>query len=89
MRSWICFSGIHIEQAGHFIHITDMDGNTIPDDTILSVGINDYIPAVMDAYFPAGRDVQDYTTAEALIYYLDNMSDVVSYPDCNRYFRYK
>ena len=82
------YSGIQIELAGSNILIKDLSGNLIPDNTVLSVGINDYIPAVYNNYFPENGVMQPYTTAEAIIYYLVNINDQVNYPNCQNYFRY-
>lgn len=83
------YSGIQIEQIGNDVQINDIDGNLIPDNTVLSIGINDYIPAVYDNYFPANGNIQSFTTAEALIFYLENINSQVNYPDCDHYFKYQ
>jgi 2',3'-cyclic-nucleotide 2'-phosphodiesterase (5'-nucleotidase family) len=81
-------SGIQISQNGSEIEIRDDGGTIIPDGTILSLGINDYIPAVHDSYFPETADVQALTAAETLIAYLETINDQVDYPVCDCYFRY-
>jgi 5'-nucleotidase / UDP-sugar diphosphatase len=83
------YSGIQIEQIGMDVQINDLNGNIIPDNNILSLGINDYIPAVHDIYFPTNVNIQSFTTAEAIIFYLVNINSDVSYPDCDHYFRYQ
>ncbi len=83
------YSGIQITQEASSVVLRDMSNNIIPNNTILRVGINDYIPAVYDNLFPAVGDIQDYTTAEAIIYYLENINDQVDYPDCQHYFVYQ
>lgn len=88
-ESWLWYSGVEIVQVDHEIQILDLFGNVIPDATILSVGINDYIPAVYDTYFPSDGDIQSFTTAEAIIYYLNNMQNEVNYPDCDRSFKFQ
>jgi hypothetical protein len=88
-RSGFYYSGIQIEQIGSNVRIYDLDGNTLADNTNLSIGINDYIPAVHDSYFPTNGDIQPFTTAEAIIYYLVNINNQVNYPNCNHYFRYQ
>ncbi len=82
------YSGIHIRKVGGKIEIRDLNNNLIPDDYVLTVGINDYIPAVNDLYFPGNGVVQPLTAAETLIAYLTNTNRIVDYPDCDRYFRY-
>jgi len=88
-ESWFCYSGIQVEQNGSIVEISDLTGNVLPGNTVLSVGINDYIPAVYDNYFPTSGNVQSFTTAEAIIDYLVSINDQVNYPDCNRYFKYQ
>ena len=88
-KSGFYYSGIQIEQIESNVRIYDLDGNTLADNTNLSIGINDYIPAVHDSYFPANGDIQPFTTAEAIIYYLVNINNQVNYPNCAHYFRYQ
>lgn len=83
------YSGILIEQMDSTILIKDLNNNIIPDDTVLTIGINDYIPAVHEDYFPASGNIQPLTAAETLISYLENINSQVNYPNCNRYFRYQ
>jgi len=88
-ESWFCYSGIQIEQIGNEVKIRDLIGNILSDNMNLSIGINDYIPAVHDSYFPENGNIQSFTTAEAIMYYLNNVNNVVNYPACSRYFRYQ
>lgn len=83
------FSGINIEQNGNYIEIKDLNNNTIPDTTILTIGTNDYIPAVYEDYFPTNGKVQLLTAAETILSYLNNNNDQVNYPNCDHYFRYQ
>ncbi|WP_405605204.1 bifunctional metallophosphatase/5'-nucleotidase [Polaribacter sp. Asnod1-A03] len=83
------YSGIYIEQNGDAIEIKDLNDNIIPDTTILSVGTNDYIPAVYSNYFPTDGEVQLLTDAETVISYLQNDNDQVNYPNCDQYFNYQ
>lgn len=83
------YSGIQIEQVGSTVEIRDTLGNIIPDNTNLTIGINDYIPAVFDTYFPPSGEVQSLTAAETLIAYLETINGDVNYPDCDCYFRYQ
>lgn len=87
-NSGFYYSGIQISSTGSGIDIWDASGNLLPDETILSVGINDYIPAVHDTFFPSNGVLQPNTTAELIIDYLVNINDQVDYPDCDHYFRY-
>ncbi len=88
-ESWFSYSGIQIVQIDSDIEISYPNGDIIPDATFLTLGINDYIPAVNDSYFPLDRNVQSFTTAEAIIYYLKNINSVVDYPVCDNYFLYQ
>ncbi len=88
-RSGFYHSGIQLEQIGNDIRIKDLNDNIIPDSTILTIGTNDYIPAVYEKYFPLIGDVQSLTAAETIISYLENNNSQVNYPNCDRYFRYQ
>ena len=84
------YSGIHIEQMGDRVMIMDTTGSIIPDNTTtLSVGINDFIPAVHDNYFPESGMTTTLTTAETIISYLESGNSQVDYPQCSRFFKYK
>lgn len=83
------YSGVTINQEGNNIIIRNMDNEIIPDNVILKLGINDYIPAVYDTWFPQDGETQDYTTAEAIIYYLKMINDEVNVPSCERYFKFQ
>ena len=83
------YSGIQIEQDGNDVEIKDINDNIISDSTILTIGTNDYIPAVYENYFPINGNVQSLTAAETVISYLENNNNQVNYPNCNRYFRYQ
>jgi hypothetical protein len=83
------YSGVQIDQVGSDIQIKDMNGTVLSDEAVLTLGTNDYIPAVYDSYFPVNGDVQPLTAAETIIYYLENVNSDVNYPNCSRYFRYQ
>ncbi|MDA3905185.1 MAG: bifunctional UDP-sugar hydrolase/5'-nucleotidase [Bacteroidales bacterium] len=83
------YSGVQIKQISNDIQIKDLLGNNLNDDTILSVGIIDYIPAVYDSYFPLTGNVQLLSDAETIISYLENINSQVNYPNCDNYFRYR
>jgi len=82
------YSGILIEQDNDNIIIKNLSGSILADNTILSVGINDYIPSVYDEYFPEEYEIQTLTAAETLISYLETNNNQVNYPNCDRYFRF-
>ena len=83
------YSGIQIQQIDQEIEIRNMQGQRLSDDTILKLGLNDYVPAVYDKYFPESGQVQNMTDAETVISYLQNINNQVDYPVCDRYFRMK
>ena len=80
--------GINMEWSGNDLIISDENGQVLPGTKVLEVGMNDYIPAVYEAYFPLeNADIRLMTTAEAIIGYLESMNQNVEYPECNNYFR--
>lgn len=83
------YSGIELKQIGQDIEVKNTNGETLQDDEILRIGINDYIPAVHDTYFPENGAVQSLTAAETIITYLEEINNQVDYTNCNRYFRMK
>lgn len=88
-QAWHCYSGFEISTSENGITLLYPDGSIIPNDQTLTVGINDYIPAVDDQFFPETGKIQPYTTAEALIFFLKHTNPIVNYPDCERYFNYQ
>jgi 2',3'-cyclic-nucleotide 2'-phosphodiesterase (5'-nucleotidase family) len=87
-ESGFYYSGGSISKNGTEIIIRDLNGNEIPEDYMLKVGINDYIPAVHEIYFPDSGNIQPLSTAETIIAYLTDNEGEISYPQCYRYFRY-
>ena len=82
-------SGIEFEEVGQELLILKENGEQYADDELITIGINDYIPAVYDAYFPLSKaQIQDLTTAESIIQYLKTINSTVDDDGCNRYFRY-
>lgn len=84
------YSGIELGQSGNEVIIKNMDGEVLQDPVNLTVGLNDYIPAVFDMYFPsiANGEIQPFTDAETIIHYLENNPQPVNYENCDRYFKY-
>jgi 5'-nucleotidase len=82
------YSGIQIKKVNNAIEIPDKQGKKIPDDYVLKVGINDYIPAVHSSNFPENGEIQPLTAAETIIAYLESINGSVNYSDCYNYFRY-
>ena len=87
--SGLYYSGIQIEQIGSDIQIIALNDTIITDNTILTVGVNDYLPAAYEDYFPANGSAQSLTAAETIISYLENIDSLVNYPYCEHYFRYQ
>jgi 2',3'-cyclic-nucleotide 2'-phosphodiesterase (5'-nucleotidase family) len=83
------YSGIQIEQIGNDVQIKDLSNTILPDNTMLTLGTNDYIPAVYDTYFPTNGNIQSLTAAETIISYLENINDQVNYTNCIYFFRYQ
>jgi len=78
-------SGISLEQTQNGLKVFDESGHVLDDNDILTIGINDYIPAVYDQYFPLEKaNIQDLTTAETIIEYLDNINSTLSYDGCDQ-----
>ncbi|MDW7692512.1 5'-nucleotidase C-terminal domain-containing protein [Flammeovirgaceae bacterium SG7u.111] len=81
-------SGISLERDERRVVIRDEAGKELSDDETLTIGINDYIPAVYDSYFSLEKaEIKEITTAEAIIQYLSN-NPTVDYEGCSRYFDY-
>lgn len=83
------YAGVTFENSNNGIVVKDLSGNIILDDTILSVGLNDYIPAIYDDYFPISGMVQSSTDAETVILFLEEINSRVNYPTNDNYFRYQ
>ena len=82
-------SGITFKQEGNDLVMFDENGNEISDEVELTIGINDYIPAVYDTYFSFDdADIQQLTTAETIIAYLKTIDATLDYENCNSFFRY-
>ena len=82
------YAGITIEQIGNKVQIKSALGDVLNDDVILTVGLNDYIPAVHETYFPVENKVQELSAAASIYYYLENVNKEVNYPQCGNFFRY-
>lgn len=81
-------SGVSLTRVGDEIEMKDESGNTIGDDVSLTLGSNDYIPAVFESYFPFEEaDVRSVTTVETILQYLD-ANPTVDFEGCDQFFRY-
>ncbi len=80
-------SGITLERSQSTVDVIDEFGNRLEDSEVLTIGINDYIPAVYDDYFNySGADIKELTTAEVLIEYLKGQESNLDYENCNQFF---
>lgn len=81
------FSGIQVDDSGNDVQILDGNGVPLADDTQLTLGVNDYIVAIYNDFFDVQEaDIRDYTTAEAIIGYLQNINATINYEGCVRVF---
>jgi len=87
-ESGFYYSGIIPRKVDGELVIYDTSLRKIPDNYLLKVGINDYIPAVHSIYFPNNGERQTLTAAETLIEYLRNNPEHLDYTDCYNYFSY-
>ena len=87
-KSAVYYSGVEIAQENQQI-IIYKNNQELSDSTTLTIGLNDYIPAVYDNYFTQTPTELPYTTAEGIINYLNNHSNPINYSQINRYFRYQ
>ena len=85
----IYYAGVNISQTNETIEIRNKNNQLLSDNSTLTVGLNDYIPAVYDTYFTQTPTIKPYTTAEGLIEYLQNNTDAINYTQVNSYFQYQ
>lgn len=79
------FTGIQVMDQDGTLQIVDTEGQPLPNEQVLTMGVNDYIPAVFDDYFDfSDADIRPYTTAEAIIGYLQNLNTSINFEDCSR-----
>ena len=86
----IAFTGMSITRSGDEIVISDSSGNLIDDTASITLGMNSFIPALYEDYFPFDdADIKDFTTAEALVDYLIDDQNTINFEDRNRLFAYE
>lgn len=88
-KAAIYYSGVHIEQVSNSILIKNYDNEILNENTQLTIGLNDYIPAVYDTYFTQKPTYLSNTTAETIINYLYHNSESVNFSETNNYFRFE
>ncbi|MEQ9231340.1 MAG: 5'-nucleotidase, partial [Cyclobacteriaceae bacterium] len=82
-------TGVSMEIDGNDIIMRNQSGEIISDEAVLTLGINDYIPAVHEAYFQIkDADIKELTTAESIIDYLKTVNSIVDHDGCDHYFQY-
>ena len=64
------YAGVIFQKSNNEVVVKYLNGTVIPDSTVLTVGVNDYIPAVHDTYFTSSKIVSSQTDAETVISYL-------------------
>ncbi|SNR73152.1 5'-nucleotidase [Lutibacter agarilyticus] len=84
----IYYAGVDIEQENGIITIIK-NGLELSDNQTLTIGLNDYIPAVYDSYFTQTPTIKPYTTAETIINYLENNTAPINYSQMNNYFKFQ
>ncbi|WP_456377999.1 bifunctional metallophosphatase/5'-nucleotidase [Lutibacter sp.] len=82
------YSGGKIEKDGNSIVIMNEANDILSDNFTLTIGLNDYIPAVYDSFFTQTPTYKPYTTAEAIISYLENNSSPINFTNYNNYFKF-
>jgi len=83
------YSGGTIEQQNNDIIIKNSNNEILNDNFNLTIGLNDYIPAVYDTYFTQTPTFKPYTTAEAIVNYLENNSSPINYTNYSNYFKFQ
>jgi 2',3'-cyclic-nucleotide 2'-phosphodiesterase (5'-nucleotidase family) len=82
-------TGVTMQREGENIIMLDGQGELIEDSRILTIGLNDYIPAVNDSYFSIEEaEIRQLTTAVSIIQYLKTINSTLDYEGCNHFFRY-
>lgn len=83
------YSGISLDQTEEGDIELCREGEKLAGNTLLTLGINDYIAAVNDRWLPDEHELVPLNTAEIIIAYLEQLEAKVDYADCDRYFRYQ
>ena len=85
----VYYAGVKIEEVNNEVVIKNLNDEIINDNTTLTVGLNDYIPAVYDTYFTKNPMPTNFTTAEEIIDYLENHTSTINYTSYNNYFKFQ
>lgn len=84
----VYYAGVDIEQENEVITILK-NGQNLNNNQTLTIGLNDYIPAVYDSYFQQTPTIKPFTTAETIINYLEHNSSPINYTQENKYFKFQ
>ena len=84
----IYYAGLIISQKNETIEIRDYNNQVLTDNTLITIGLNDYIPAVYDTYFTQTAVLKNYTSAEGLIQYLQQNTTPINYSAITNFFQY-
>jgi len=85
----MAFTGVQLETQGNDVVIKDTAGNVLADDVMLKLGINDFIAALYDDFFPIDEaELLPLTTAETIIEYLLTVNSRVNFEGCERFYRF-
>ena len=82
------YAGIEIEQENGNVTISK-NNQILDDNSTLTIGLNDYIPAVYDSFFTQTPTYKPFTTAETIINYLKNNSAPIDYSTTTNYFKFE
>jgi 2',3'-cyclic-nucleotide 2'-phosphodiesterase (5'-nucleotidase family) len=88
-KTSIYYAGVVITQENNEVVIKNENNQVLTDNTTLTIGLNDYIPAVYDTYFTQTPTYLTNTTAETLINYLENNTNPINYTQVNSYFKFE
>jgi hypothetical protein len=85
----IYYAGIELEQQNNTIIIKNLNHEILNDNSSLTIGLNDYIPAVYDHYFQQTPTIKPYTTAETILNYFEHHSESIDYTQSTNYFQFQ
>ena len=80
---------MYFNSNGNVIEIRNNQNQLLSDNTTITIGLNDYIPAVYSNYFMQTPNNLPYTTAEAIISFLENSQTPVNYTLYTNFFQYQ
>ena len=87
-ESGFYYSGVIIKQEKGDVELYDSAHNLLNNNKVLTVGINDYVAAVHDKFFGNDGKFLDYTSSDAIIYYISNSTQAIDFTANHNYFRY-